>query len=70
VSLVPAKKSQVKSDEQRQQEADVKSSSTEPQRETSKKIEGAEQEVARSKQALNESENETLGSEPVSETTK
>jgi len=67
-----SKKSPEKSDEQRQQERDIKGSSTEPQRETSKKIEGAEQEIARNKQAMekNFGENESLGSEPVQETTK
>jgi len=69
------KKSSMKSDEQRQQEADITGGSTEPARETTKKIEGAEQEIARSKEDLDQPEkkfggNVNLGGEPVQETTK
>jgi len=70
------RKGSMKSDEQRQQESDIKKSSpTEPQRETSKYEEGASQEIARNKEAMDPSEkkleqSETFSSEPVRETTK
>ncbi len=70
------RKPSLKSDEQRQLEADInKGSSAEPSRETSKNEGGAYQEVARKKEAMDPSErkleqNEPLGGEPVRETTK